>query len=139
MEPTAELTDAPHRPLVLIVEDHADLRLLYVEHLQSSGFDVIEATDGAEAIAQTSSLQPDVVPMDLGLPLVEATRQLKADERTSHIPVVALTAYDGSGEMKRAAIAGCDWFVPKPCSPNALAAEVWRIVETHGSRVKSQG
>jgi CheY-like chemotaxis protein len=79
--------------------------------------------------------------MDLSLPVVdgwEATRQLKADERTSHIPVVALTACDSSGELQRATNAGCDWFVPKPCPPNALAAEVWRIVESQGIRPKLQ-
>jgi CheY-like chemotaxis protein len=141
MDPNVQLSDVPNRPLVLIVEDHADLRLLYAEHLASSGFEVIEATDGAEAIAQTSSRQPDVVLMDLSLPVVdgwEATRQLKADERTSHIPVVALTAYDSSGELQRATNAGCDWFVPKPCPPNALAAEVWRIVKSQGLRPKLQ-
>lgn len=130
MEHMAELQHA-RRPLVLIVEDHQDLRLLYAEQLTMSGFDVIEAGDGAEAIARTSSSQPDVVLMDLSLPIVdgwEATRRLKADRRTAHIPVVALTAHDGSGELERATLAGCDWFVPKPCPPDALAAEIRRVL-----------
>jgi len=132
MTATAELSRAERdRPLVLIVEDQHDLRLLYVQHLTMSGFDVIEAADGAAALRSTSSQQPDVVLMDLSLPIVdgwEATKRLKADERTSHIPVVALTAHDGSGELERATRAGCDWFVPKPCPPAALITELRRVL-----------
>jgi len=119
------------RPLVLLVEDQSDLRRLYAEQLTMSGFDVIEAEDGAQAIAHTTGRGPDVVLMDLGLPGIdgwEATRRLKGDDRTAHIPVVALTAHDGAGELQRATDAGCDWFVPKPCPPDALIAEVRRVL-----------
>ena len=125
------MTTQRARPLVLIVEDQGDLRQLYVEHLVISGFDVIEASDGAGAIERTASQIPDVVLMDLSLPIVdgwEATRRLKNDARTAHIPVVALTAHDGSGELQRATSAGCDWFVPKPCPPDALITEVRRVL-----------
>ena len=119
------------RPLVLIVEDQAELRQLYAQELAFSGFDVIEAANGAEAISHTSDWSPDVVLMDLSLPIVdgwEATRRLKGDARTAHIPVVALTAHDGSGELQRATRAGCDWFVPKPCQPHDLIEEVRRVL-----------
>ena len=119
------------RPLVLIVEDQSDLRQLYAEQLTLSGFDVIEAANGADAIAHTSSRFPDVVLMDLSLPILdgwEATRRLKVDRRTAHIPVVALTAHDGAGELQRATVAGCDWFVPKPCPPDDLIEEVRRVL-----------
>jgi len=119
------------RPLVLIVEDQSELRRLYAQQFTISGFDVIEAENGAEAIAHTTSHVPDVVLMDLSLPIVdgwEATRRLKNDSRTAHIPVVALTAHDGSGELQRATRAGCDWFVPKPCPPDALITEVRRVL-----------
>lgn len=119
------------RPLILLVEDQSDLRHLYAYQLTLSGYDVIEAENGAEAIDRTASHAPDVVLMDLSLPVVdgwEATRRLKGDERTAHIPVVALTAHDGSGELQRATRAGCDWFVPKPCPPDALIAEVRRVL-----------
>jgi two-component system, cell cycle response regulator DivK len=119
------------RPLILIVEDQADLRQLYAEQLAISGFDVIQAANGADAIEHTTSQTPDVVLMDLSLPIVdgwEATRRLKSDLRTAHIPVVALTAHDGSGELQRATRAGCDWFVPKPCPPDALITEVRRVL-----------
>lgn len=119
------------RPLVLIVEDHQELRQLYAQQFAISGFDVIEAGNGADAIAHTTSHVPDVVLMDLSLPVLdgwEATRRLKNDARTAHIPVVALTAHDGSGELQRATRAGCDWFVPKPCPPDALITEVRRVL-----------
>jgi two-component system cell cycle response regulator DivK len=124
-------TGARVRPLVLIVEDQSELRQLYAQQLSISGFDVIEAANGADAVAHTASHAPDVILMDLSLPIVdgwEATRRLKADHRTAHIPVVALTAHDGSGELQRATRAGCDWFVPKPCPPDALISEVRRVL-----------
>ena len=133
MTGTVEVRPERHRdrPRVLIVEDQHDLRELYAEHLTMSGFDVLEAGNGADAIHVTASHQPDVVLMDLSLPVVdgwEATRRLKADARTAHIPIVALTAHDGSGELERATNAGCDWFVPKPCPPDALITEVRRVL-----------
>jgi CheY-like chemotaxis protein len=120
------------RPLILIVEDQAELRQLYAQGFTMSGFDVIEAGNGADAISHTSERFPDVVVMDLSLPIVdgwEATRRLKGDTRTAHIPVVALTAHDGSGELQRATRAGCDWFVPKPCQPHDLIEEVRRVLD----------
>ena len=120
------------RPVVLIAEDQPELRQLYAEHLTMSGFDVIEAGNGAEAIDLSSSRMPDVILMDLSMPIVdgwEATKRLRANARTAHIPVVALTAHDGAGELERATQAGCDWFVPKPCPPDALIV----APPTHGS------
>ena len=125
-----------NRPLILIVEDQAELRQLYAEQLVMSGFDVIQAENGAIAIEHTTSHAPDVVLMDLSLPVVdgwEATRRLKSDKRTAHIPVVALTAHDESTELQRATRAGCDWFVPKPCPPDALITEVRRVLAGRAS------
>jgi CheY-like chemotaxis protein len=127
------------RPLVLIVEDESDLRKLYVEHLTLSGFDVVEAGNGADAIDATAARRPDVVLMDLSLPVVdgwEATRRIKADAATAHIPIVALTAHDGAGELERATSAGCDWFVPKPCPPDALVTELRRVLPPHRAGVR---
>jgi CheY-like chemotaxis protein len=133
MAGTVELRGTEHydRPVVLIAEDQEDLRQLYAEHLTISGFDVIEARDGAEAVDRSSSQLPDVILMDLSMPVLdgwEATRRLKADTRTAHIPILALTAHDASGELKRATSVGCDWFVPKPCPPDALITEVRRVL-----------
>jgi two-component system, cell cycle response regulator DivK len=131
MDELARSGERRTRPLILIVEDQVDLRQLYAEQLAMCGFDVIQAGNGADAIEHTTSHAPDVVLMDLSLPVVdgwEATRRLKSDQRTAHIPVVALTAHDGSGELQRATRAGCDWFVPKPCPPDALITEVRRVL-----------
>lgn len=128
---TDETKERRERPLVLLVEDHIELRQLYAQHLSMEGFDVIEAANGEVAIAHSAERDPDVVLMDLSLPVIdgwEATRRLKSDARTAHIPVVALTAHDGSGELQRATLAGCDWFVPKPCPPDALIAELRRVL-----------
>ena len=97
------------KPLVLLVEDQLELRTLYARQLELSGFDVIEAGNGADALLHTAAHAPDVVLMDLSLPVLdgwEATRRLKNDARTAHIPVVALTAHDESGELQRATNAG---------------------------------
>ena len=131
MDEVGGTSEGRRRPLVLIVEDQGELRQLYAHELALSGFDVIEAENGEDAVSRTASHAPDVVLMDLSLPVVdgwEATRRLKSDARTAHIPVVALTAHDGSGELQRATRAGCDWFVPKPCPPDALIAEVRRVL-----------
>ena len=133
MPGTVEVKGAPprERPMVLIAEDQHELRQLYAQQLSMSGFEVIEAANGAEAIDLTSACLPDVILMDLSMPVVdgwEATKRLRADTRTAHIPVVALTAHDGSGELQRATSAGCNWFVPKPCPPDALITEVRRVL-----------
>ena len=128
---TMAIRQGRERPLVLLVEDQTDLRRLYAEQLTMSGFDVIEAGNGADAITSTTERGPDVVLMDLSLPGIdgwEATTRLKSNDRTAHIPVVALTAHDGAGELERATRAGCDWFVPKPCPPDALIVEVRRVL-----------
>ena len=119
------------KPLVLLVEDQSELRQMYVEHLALSGFDVIEAENGVDAVTNTTAHSPDVVLMDLSLPVLdgwEATRRLKNDARTAHIPVVALTAHDEADELQRATNAGCDWLVPKPCPPDALVTEIRRVL-----------
>jgi len=133
MPGTDELRGARQRerPIVLIAEDERELRQLYAQQLTISGFDVIEAANGAEAIDLTSTRLPDVILMDLSMPVVdgwEATKRLRANTRTAHIPVVALTAHDGAGELQRATSAGCDWFVPKPCAPDALITEIRRVL-----------
>jgi CheY-like chemotaxis protein len=122
------------KPLVLIVEDEPDLRQMYAQQLVLCGFDVIEASDGVEALDRSSSRVPDVILMDLSIPVLdgwEATRRLKADRRTAHIPVIALTAHDGAGELREATAAGCDWLVPKPCLPHDLIDELRRVLTMH--------
>ena len=118
-------------PLILVVEDYQDAREMYAEYLQFSGFRVAEARNGNEAIEQAFALRPDLILMDLSLPGMdgwEATRQLKSDERTRHIPVVALTGHALAGASEGAKKAGCDSFVTKPCLPDDLVVEVRRML-----------
>jgi two-component system, cell cycle response regulator DivK len=118
-------------PLVLVVEDYQDAREMYVAYLQFSGYRVAEATNGEEAIERAQALLPDIILMDLALPRMdgwEATRRLKADERTRHIPVVALTGHALAGHADGAREAGCDAFVTKPCLPDELVAEIKRML-----------
>ena len=119
------------QPLVLVVEDYQDAREMYAAYLQFSGYRVAEATNGIEAIEKTLELMPDIILMDLALPRMdgwEATRRLKLDERTRHIPIVALTGHALAGHAEGARQAGCDSFVTKPCLPDALVAEIQRML-----------
>jgi two-component system cell cycle response regulator DivK len=118
-------------PLILVVDDYQDAREMYAEYLQVSGFRVAEARNGNEAVAQARSLRPDLILMDLSLPGMdgwEATRVLKADEATKHIPIVALTGHALAGASEGARKAGCDSFVTKPCLPDDLVVEVKRML-----------
>ena len=118
-------------PLVLVVEDYQDAREMYSAYLQFSGYRVAEATNGLEAIETAIELMPDIILMDLALPKVdgwEATKRLKSDPRTKHIPIVALTGHALAGFAEGAREAGCDAFVTKPCLPDALVAEIRRML-----------
>jgi two-component system, cell cycle response regulator DivK len=120
-------------PLVLVVEDYQDAREMYAAYLTFSGYRVAEASNGLEAIEKTHELMPDIILMDLALPKMdgwEATRRLKLDERTKHIPIVALTGHALAGHAEGARQAGCDAFVTKPCLPDALVAEIQRMLAT---------
>jgi CheY-like chemotaxis protein len=117
--------------LILVVDDYEDAREMYAEYLRFCGFRVVEARNGAEALEQAFSHRPDLILMDLSLPGMdgwEATRQLKADERTRRIPVVALTGHALAGASEGAKKAGCDSFVTKPCLPDDLVVEVRRML-----------
>jgi CheY-like chemotaxis protein len=118
-------------PLILVVDDYEDAREMYAEYLRFCGFRVAEARNGNEALEQAFTLMPDLILMDLSLPGMdgwEATRQLKADERTRNIPVVALTGHALAGASEGAKRAGCDSFVTKPCLPDDLVVEVRRML-----------
>ena len=109
---------------------------MYSEYLQYSGFDVIEAGNGIEALQQAIEREPDIILMDLSLPVMdgwEATRRLKADRRTARIPVVALTGHALAGISEGARRAGCDAFVTKPCLPEDLVKEIRKVLDQPSS------
>jgi CheY-like chemotaxis protein len=113
-------------PLVLIVEDYADCREMYAAYLTLAGFRVTKAGDGLEALSLAAASTPDLVLMDLGLPLmdgVETMQQLRANPDTRDVPVIALTA-QSIAEPGRLLTAGFVAIITKPCLPDELAALV---------------
>ena len=120
---------ASQAPLVLIVDDYAEGREICAEYLAFRGYRVATAEDGLDAIEKANALLPDVILMDLSLPRLdgwEASRRIRADARTGHIPIIALTAHALSSARARALEAGCDAVVTKPCPPRDLESEVRR-------------
>ena len=130
------MTPKSLRPRVLLVDDYPDAREMYSEYLEFSGFDVVEAGNGMEALQRAVDTTPDIILMDLSLPVMdgwEATRRLKADQRTKAIPVVALTGHALAGISEGAKQAGCDAFVTKPCLPEDLVREIRKILDRPSS------
>jgi CheY-like chemotaxis protein len=121
----------PVDPLVLVVDDFADARELYAESFRMVGYRVAEAASGSEAVEKARALAPSAILMDLSLPGMdgwEATRQLKADGRTRHIPVVALTGHALSHTTERAHAVGCECLLIKPALPDQVVAAVRAVI-----------
>lgn len=119
-------------PLILVVDDYADNREMYSAFLRFHGLEVMEAANGTEALDHAFARTPDLVVMDLSLPGVDgwqATRLLKADPRTKDVPVIAVTGHALAGAPERAAEAGCDGFLTKPCLPENLLDEIHRMLD----------
>jgi two-component system cell cycle response regulator DivK len=113
-------------PKILLVEDQELNRDMLSRRLQKRGYEVTMAVDGAEGLEKARSESPDLILMDMSLPVIdgwEATRQLKADESTRGIPVIALTAHAMSTDREKALDAGCDAYETKP-------VELPRLLET---------
>ena len=112
---------------ILVVEDQEDNRQILRDLLGSAGYDLIEAENGEEAIAAVAKHRPDLILMDIQLPVMdgyEATRRLKADPEFKKIPVIVVTSYALSGDEGKAREAGCDAYVTKPYSPRLLLAKI---------------
>jgi len=114
-------------PLILLVDDYADNRAMYARYLMYAGYRVDEATNGQEALDKAEQFHPDLIVMDLSLPVMdgwEATRRLKANSQTRRIPVLALTGHALGDHEREASAAGCDGYVTKPCLPEDLTARI---------------
>ncbi|MGZ3410245.1 MAG: response regulator [Xanthobacteraceae bacterium] len=112
---------------ILVVEDQEDNRQILRDLLGSVGFEMVEAGDGQEALVQAAKQRPDLILMDIQLPVMdgyEATRRLKSDPATKSIPIIVVTSYALSGDEGKAKAAGCDAYVTKPYSPRQLLAKV---------------
>jgi two-component system cell cycle response regulator DivK len=118
---------------VLVVDDNSDMCDLYAAYLSFQGMETKTAGDGAQALKQTAAFRPDLIVMDLMMPIMtgfEAIEQLKRDPATSGIPIIALTA-SHEPETKRAAQdACCDAFLTKPCQPDELLAQIRRLLRS---------
>ncbi len=116
------------KPVVLLVEDDPAGRLMYAEWLTLAGFSVEQAHNGLQALERATELRPDAIVTDLNIPGIdgyELTRRLKSDDRTSTIPIVAVTGYAPfTQDPSRASRAGCDAVIPKPCLPEDLETTV---------------
>jgi two-component system, cell cycle response regulator DivK len=116
---------------ILVVEDQEDNRRILRDLLMSAGYEIIQAENGEEALAVAAKERPDLILMDIQLPLLdgyEATRRIKANPALRTIPVIAVTSYALSGDENNARAAGCDAYVTKPFSPRALLAKIREYV-----------
>lgn len=112
---------------VLLVDDSADIREMWRMWLTFWGFNVEEASNGAEAVAKARRDRPDLILMDLWMPVLDglqATRQIKADPRTAHVPILAVSAQVFSPAAENAIAAGCDTFLAKPLDPDELLERI---------------
>jgi len=108
---------------ILVVEDQGDLRAILRDFLTASGYTVIEAVDGVEAVAKARSESPDLILMDIQLPVLDgydASRQIKALPGLGATPIIAVSSFAMKGDEEKARASGCDGYVTKPYSPVQL-------------------
>ena len=114
-------------PRILLVEDHEEIWDFLSRRLKRRGYDVLLAHDGESAVERTRSDRPDVVLLDMNLPVLDgwtAARRLKDDADTAGIPIIALTAHAMSGDREKALDAGCDDYHPKPVDFSRLLQQI---------------
>jgi CheY-like chemotaxis protein len=116
---------------ILLVEDNEDNRIVYATILRHHGYRVLEAFDGAEALAKVEAERPDLILLDISLPHIdgwEVSRRLRSNAPTRDIRIVALTAHAMPGDRERARLEGFDGYLAKPCEPRAVLSEVKRLL-----------
>ncbi len=121
---------------ILYVEDNEDNIFMLKNRLTRAGHTVVVATDGAQGVAMAASERPDMILMDLSLPVLDgwqATRQIKAAPDTKHIPVIALTANAMAGDREKALAAGCDDYDTKPIELPRLLGKIKALAERTAS------
>ena len=112
---------------LLLVEDHEEIWDFLSRRLKRRGFDVVLAFDGRQGVEMARSEQPDVILLDMNLPVIDgwtAARELKAGEETAAIPIIALTAHAMSGDREKTLQAGCDDYHPKPVDFSRLLTQI---------------
>lgn len=126
MRPRA-LGEDKDMPRILLVEDNEMNRDMLSRRLARKGYEVVIAVDGQEGVEKTERESPDLVLMDMSLPVLdgwEATRRLKASDQTKHIPIIALTAHAMSGDREKTLDAGCDDYDTKPIEMPRLLQKI---------------
>ncbi len=116
---------------ILLVEDNEMNRDMLSRRLERKGFEVVIAVDGQAGVDMAASAGPDIILMDLSLPVIdgwEATRRIKADDATRNIPVIALTAHAMAGDEEKAREAGCDDYDTKPVNLNRLLEKIGKFL-----------
>jgi CheY-like chemotaxis protein len=119
---------------ILLVEDNEMNRDMLSRRLSRKGFDVVIATDGGQGVEMAHSEKPDLILMDMSLPVKDgwtATRDIKGAEDTKHIPVIALTAHAMSGDREQALAAGCDDYDTKPIELPRLLGKIEELLAHH--------
>src|SRR5215468_1050121 len=117
---------------ILVVEDQADNRRILRDMLGNAGYELTEAESGEEALMAVEAQRPDLILMDIQLPVMdgyEATRRIKSNPGMKEIPIIAVTSYALSGDEGKARAAGCNAYVTKPFSPRALLAKVREFLQ----------
>lgn len=117
---------------ILVVEDQEDNRRILRDLLASVGYETVEAENGEDGVAAAAAARPDLILMDIQLPLLdgyEATRRIKADPELRMIPIIVVTSYALSGDEEKARAAGCDAYVTKPYSPRQLLTKIREYLE----------
>ena len=117
----------PAKPCVLVTDDNEDLRLLCQMHLRMAGFRVCEAANGSEAIDVARRESPDLILLDLMMPVMDGWQcldELKADPELRDIPVFIITGKNQQQDQERALASGADAFIPKPFQPGALVERI---------------
>jgi two-component system, cell cycle response regulator DivK len=112
---------------ILVVEDQEDNRQILRDLLGNAGYDLVEAENGEQALAAVAKRRPDLILMDIQLPIMdgyEATRRIKSNPDMKAVPIIAVTSYALAGDDAKALAAGCSCYVTKPFSPRALLAKV---------------
>jgi CheY-like chemotaxis protein len=118
-------------PKILLVEDNEMNRDMLSRRLIKKGYEVVMALDGGEAVAMATTAAPDIILMDMSLPVIdgwEATRQIKSGAATAKIPVIALTAHAMTDDREKAMAAGCDEFDTKPIEMPRLLEKIERLL-----------
>jgi len=119
-------------PKILLVEDNEMNRDMLTRRLEKRGYTISIAVDGGEGVAKAMAEMPDLILMDMSLPILDgwdATRQVKADPATKGIPVIALTAHAMEGDRQKALAAGCDDFDTKPVELNRLLLKIEELLK----------